>query len=107
MTAQHGQVKLIEQPTVKVLRTLVHANLKTIHNVLRTLVHTNPPHDMTQARDIIDEALATAMHAMQTTVATTVGYFPGSLAFAQDMFLKLPMITDCQAITHACEYHVK
>jgi hypothetical protein len=28
---------------------------------------------MTQARDIIDDALATAMHAMQTTIATTLG----------------------------------
>ncbi len=64
------------------LRTLVHANLKTIHNVLRTLVHANPPRNMTQARDIIDEALATAIHAMQATIATTVGSTPGSLAFA-------------------------
>ncbi len=47
------------------------------------------------------------MHAMQTTVANTVGSSPGSLAFAQDMFLKVPLITDWQAITHACEYHVK
>jgi hypothetical protein len=85
----------------------MHANLKTIHNVLRTLVHANPPHNMTQARDMIDEALATAMHAMQTIVATTVRSTQGSLAFAQDMFLKLPLITDWQAITHACEYHVE
>jgi hypothetical protein len=85
----------------------VHANLKTIHYVLRTLVHGNPPRNMTQARDIINEALATVMHAMQTTVATTVGSTPGSLAFAQDMFLKLLLITDWQAIMHACEYHVK
>jgi hypothetical protein len=41
---------------------------------------------MTQARDIIDNALATAMHAMQTTIATTLGSTPGALAFAQDMF---------------------
>jgi hypothetical protein len=47
------------------------------------------------------------MHAMQTTVATTVGSSPGSLAFARDMFLKVPLITDWQAITLACEYHVK
>jgi hypothetical protein len=47
------------------------------------------------------------MHAMQTTVTTTVGSSPGSLAFAQDMFLKVPLITDLQAIAHACEYHVK
>ncbi len=55
------------------LRTLVHAYLKTIHYVLRTLVHANPPHYMTQARDIIDKALATAMHATQTTITTTIG----------------------------------
>jgi hypothetical protein len=37
---------------------------QTVNNVLRALVHTNPPTNMTQARDIIDDALATAMHAM-------------------------------------------
>jgi hypothetical protein len=47
------------------------------------------------------------MHAMQTTVANTVGTSPGSLAFARDMFLKVPLITDWQAIMHTCEYHVK
>ncbi len=49
------------------------------------------------------------MHAMQTTIATTVGSSPGSLAFARDMFLKVPLITDSdwQAIMHTCEYHVK
>ncbi len=55
---------------------------QTVNNVLRTLVHTHPPHNMTQARDIIDDALATAMHAMQTTVATTLGSNPSALAFA-------------------------
>ncbi len=44
---------------------------QTVTNVLRTLVHTTPPQNMTQAGDIIDDALATAMHAMQTTFATT------------------------------------
>ncbi len=37
---------------------------QTVTNVLRTLVHNNPPQNMTQARDIIDNALATAMPAM-------------------------------------------
>ncbi len=48
-----------------------------VTNVLRTLVHTNPPQNMTQARDIIDDALATAMHAMQIPIATTLGSTPG------------------------------
>jgi hypothetical protein len=37
---------------------------------------------MTQAKDIIDNALATVMHAMQTTIATTLGGTLGALAFA-------------------------
>ncbi len=55
---------------------------QTVTNVLRTLVHTNPPQNMTQARDIIENALATARHAMQTTVATTLWSTLGALAFA-------------------------
>jgi hypothetical protein len=37
---------------------------------------------MTQARDIKDDALATAMHVMQATIATTLGSTPGALTFA-------------------------
>ncbi len=79
---------------------------QTVTNVLRTLVHTNLPQNMTQARDIIDNALATAMHAMQTTLATTLGSTPGALAFAQDMFLNVLLIADWQAIACTCEHHV-
>ncbi len=55
---------------------------QTVTNLLRTLVHADPPQNMAQARGIIDDALATAMHAMQTTVATTLGSSPGALTFA-------------------------
>ncbi len=55
---------------------------QTVTIALRTLVHTNTPQNITQARDIIGNALATAMHAMQTTVATTLGSTLGALAFA-------------------------
>jgi hypothetical protein len=79
---------------------------QTVQNMLRTLVHTNPSQNMTQARDIIDDALATAMHAMQTTIATTLGSTPGILAFAQNMFLNIPLIADWQAIARTCEHHV-
>jgi hypothetical protein len=78
----------------------------TVTNVLRTLVHTYPPQNMTQARDITDNALATAMHAMQTTVATILGSTLGDLAFAQDMFLNMLLIADWQAIARICEHHV-
>jgi hypothetical protein len=76
---------------------------QTVTNVLRPLVHTNPLQNMTQTRDIIDDALATAMHAMQTTVVTTLGSTPGALAFARDMFLNMPLIADWQAVARICE----
>jgi hypothetical protein len=55
---------------------------QTVGNVIRTTVHANPPQNMAQTQDIIEDALATAMHAISTTVATTIGSAPGSLAFA-------------------------
>ncbi len=79
---------------------------QTVTNVLRTLVHTNSPQNMTQARGIIDDALATAMHAMRTTIATTLGSTPGALVFAQDVFLNVPLIADWQAIARTREHHV-
>ncbi len=79
---------------------------QTVTNVLRTLVHTNPPHNMTQARDIIDDAMASAMNAMQTTIATTLGSTGGALDFARDMFLNMPLIANWQVIVRTCEHHV-
>ena len=79
---------------------------QTVGNILRTLLYSNPPQNMTQARDILDSALATAMHAMRTTVATTLGSTPGSLAFSRDMFLNIPLIADCQTIAARREQFV-
>ncbi len=61
---------------------------------------------MTQARDIIDDALTTAMYAMQTTIANTLGSTPGALAFAWDVFLNVLLIANWQAIARTCEHHV-
>ncbi len=79
---------------------------QTVTNVLRTLIHNNPPQNMTQARDIIDNALATVMYATQTIVVTTLESTPGASAFAQDMFLNVPLIADWQAIACTCKHHV-
>ena len=79
---------------------------QTVENVLRTLIHGNPPRNMSTAKDIVDDALATAMHAMRSTVATTLGSAPGSLAFARDMFLNVPLVADWQTIARKREQHV-
>jgi len=61
---------------------------------------------MAQVRDIVDDALVTAMHTMRTTVAATLGSAPGSLVSARDMFLNVPLIADWQAITRLHKHHV-
>ena len=61
---------------------------------------------MTQATEIIDNALATAMHAMRTTVVTTLGSTPGALAIARYMFVNVPLIADWQAIARTREHNV-
>ena len=58
-------------------------------NVLRVLLYSNPPKYMTQARDIIDDALATAMNVMRIVVATSLGITPGALVFSRDMLLNV------------------
>ena len=79
---------------------------QTVVNVLRTLLYSNPPKNMTQAKDIMDYALATVMHDMQTTVATTLVSTPGDLVFRRDMFLNLPLVVDWQTISCKREHHV-
>ena len=59
----------------------------TVANILRTLLHSNPPEKLTQAKDVMDDALATVMHVMQTTVMTTIDSTPGALNFSRNMSL--------------------
>ena len=41
----------------------------TVGNVLRTLIHSNPPRTLTDAKMVIDSALATASHAIRTNTS--------------------------------------
>ena len=77
-----------------------------VANILRTLLHSNPPKNLTQAKDVMDDALATAMHAMRTTVVTAIGSTPGALAFSRDMFLNIPLVADWQTIAQCREHHI-
>ena len=79
---------------------------QTVGNVLRVLLYSNPPQNMTQARGIVNQALATAMHAMRVTTASTLGSTPGALAFSRDMFLNVPLIADWHTIAQRCEQYV-
>ena len=79
---------------------------QTVGNILCTLLHVNPPNTVGASKELIAEALSTAMHAMRSSVHTTFGSSPGSLVFNQDMFLNIPLIADWHTITNKREHLV-
>jgi hypothetical protein len=82
-------------PTANAICERMH---QTVGNILRTTIYTSPPHNVTEARGLVDRALATAMHAMWSSVATTLGSAPGALVFGRDMFLNIPQMADWHQI---------
>ena len=42
---------------------------QTVGNILQTLIHTEPPRSLTDAKTLIDSAVATASHAVGTNVS--------------------------------------
>jgi hypothetical protein len=77
---------------------------KTVGNVLRTLLHSEPPQNIADAKEFVDEALSIAMHAMRAGIHSTLGSSPGSLVFNRDMFLNIPLIANWHAITQKREH---
>ena len=54
----------------------------------------NAPVNQQQAEDIIDDALASAIHVTRCAVSKSIGMAPGALVFCRDMFINLPIIAD-------------
>ena len=79
---------------------------QTVGNILRILLHGNPPTNMSQARDIVDQAHSQAMHAMRTTVITTLGSPPGAMNFSREMFHNVPLVDDWLKISRHREQRV-
>ena len=77
---------------------------QTVGNVLRTLLHGEPPQNIANAKEYVDEALSIAMHAMRAGLHSTLGSSPGSLTYNRDMFLNIPLIADWHAITQRREH---
>ena len=55
---------------------------QTVATVLKTLLLAQPPQSRREAALLVDDALATAMHALRSTVSTTLKATPGGLAFS-------------------------
>jgi len=71
----------------------------TVGNILRTLIHGNHL-NLTDPR-VVDNALATAMHATRCAASRSLGYqSPGALAFHRDMLLNVPQSNSTTTTTH-------
>lgn len=68
------------------------------NNHIRTSVSANPPQNIQQAHQIVDNALATAMHGLRCATSRVLGISPGALVYQRDMFHDLPLIADLVAI---------
>ena len=68
---------------------------QAIGQVLRTVVAAKNPKSVEDGKNVIQECLATAMHACRCASNGTLGYHSaGALAFHRDMFLDIPILAD-------------
>ena len=71
---------------------------QTVGSVLRTLILENKPRTLKHAQIVIDQALATAAHAVRTNVNQATGHTPGAMAFHRDMLLNVPLVVNLLAV---------
>jgi hypothetical protein len=87
-------------PNTPTANSICEASHKIIGQVIRTLINLKPPTDQSSANNLVDEAFATAMHAMRCNPVSTLGNFsPGALVFNRDMFLNIPLVADILTLT--------
>ena len=71
---------------------------QTVATILKTSIEASPPQNDDDVNNLVEDALAAAMHGLRATVSTTLKATPGGLAFSRDMFLNVPLIADWQTI---------
>ncbi|KAL7563253.1 hypothetical protein ACA910_015744 [Epithemia clementina (nom. ined.)] len=80
---------------------------KSVGQIVRTMVELHPPHTKEQADHLIDEALATAMHACRVASTSELsGLSPGDVVFNRDMYLHIPFVVNIVALANARQAQV-
>ena len=85
----------IKNPQANAICERMH---QTIGNMLRTHLYHITPHTQQDCQELLESALASAIFALRSTVHTTLGMTPGSIAFHRDMLLNVPIIADLQIL---------
>ena len=71
---------------------------QTVGDILRVTLHTNPPTNMSDTNQCIDNALATCMHALRCSVNATLDTLLGALVYNRDMIMDVPLIANLTTI---------
>ena len=67
---------------------------QTVAMILKMTIKASPPQNVDNVNNLVEDALAAAMHSLRATVSTTLKSTPGGLAFSRDMLLNVPLIAD-------------
>ena len=91
----------IKNPQANAICERIH---QTVGSVLCILCHIHPPQNMLQASDLMDNCLATVMHATHAVASNATDKIaPGALVFQRDMFLDIPLVADIIAMSNRRE----
>jgi len=72
---------------------------QSVGQVIRALVKIRDPQGAAEAYALVDEALATTMHATRCASSGALkGFSPGAVAFHRDMHLDIPLVADILTI---------
>ena len=71
---------------------------QTVANVLRIYMQTTTIETYENAKQVMNNTLATAMHATRFAVNHTMKNSPGEIVFSRYMFVDVPVIADLIAI---------
>ena len=69
---------------------------QSVGNALRVFLSQEIPYNITNVAELVNSAIATALHASRATIHRTLGMLPGNIIFNRDMFLNIPLLTDFQ-----------
>ena len=61
-------------------------------------MYTNPPTNQIEANQVLNNALATAMHEPRCAVNSTLQNSPGAIVYNRDMLMDVPLIADLTVI---------
>ena len=67
---------------------------QSVGNALRVYLSHDPPTNIHNIAELVDNALSTSLHASRSTIHRTLGMSPGSIVFHRDMFLNIPLRVD-------------